>query len=364
MAEERAEALQMELENCREKLEESTLDLQLMRAEMEAGGNIQHPYSASEGATGYEMRQMQQQNARMRDTLLSRTKEKLSSRVEELEAQVADLREQVDAALGAEEMTIMDRDSTINKFRELVHKMTESYNELKAQADSKVGPREGGCVETIVDRDSTINKFRELVHKMTESYNELKAQADSKEGGCVETIMDRDSTINKFRELVHIMTESYNELKAQADSKGTFSREPRVTGAAELGSLVAASRACTRSVDLQLRALELTQARARADMLAACLPEHFMHTAAMRYVSMWSTALDTCSPDLLVRCASALPDALQQPSDRTQELGQLHESISTSSSALQQQLKGIRRRLPPGALLSAVPLDPQVPSNI
>lgn len=35
---------------------------------------------------------------------LSRTKEKLSARVEELEAQVADLREQVDAALGAEEM--------------------------------------------------------------------------------------------------------------------------------------------------------------------------------------------------------------------------------------------------------------------
>lgn len=39
MAEERSESLQMELENCREKLEEATLDLQLMRAEMEAGGN-------------------------------------------------------------------------------------------------------------------------------------------------------------------------------------------------------------------------------------------------------------------------------------------------------------------------------------
>ncbi|KAJ2941862.1 hypothetical protein O0L34_g10676 [Tuta absoluta] len=135
MAEERAEALQLELESCREKLEEATLDLQLMKAEMEAGGNIQHPYSAAgEGATGYELRQLQQQNDRLRDTLvrlrdlsahdkhtmqkmqkdieqykseiaeLSRTKEKLSSRAEELEAQVADLREQVDAALGAEEM--------------------------------------------------------------------------------------------------------------------------------------------------------------------------------------------------------------------------------------------------------------------
>lgn len=40
MAEERAETLLLELEQCREKLEESTLDLQLMRAELEAGGNI------------------------------------------------------------------------------------------------------------------------------------------------------------------------------------------------------------------------------------------------------------------------------------------------------------------------------------
>uniref|UniRef100_A0A2H1W3R7 SFRICE_008462 n=1 Tax=Spodoptera frugiperda TaxID=7108 RepID=A0A2H1W3R7_SPOFR len=93
----------------------------------------EHPY-AEGGATGYEMRQLQQQNVRLRDTLvrlrdlsahdkhemqkmhkdleqykseiaeLSRTKEKLSLRVDELEAQVADLREQVDAALGAEEM--------------------------------------------------------------------------------------------------------------------------------------------------------------------------------------------------------------------------------------------------------------------
>ncbi|KAJ2942191.1 hypothetical protein O0L34_g15731 [Tuta absoluta] len=71
MAEERAEALQLELESCREKLEEATLDLQLMKAEMEAGGNIQHPYSAAgEGATGYELRQLQQQNDRLRDTLV------------------------------------------------------------------------------------------------------------------------------------------------------------------------------------------------------------------------------------------------------------------------------------------------------
>lgn len=30
------------------------------------------------------------------------------------------------------------------------------------------------------------------------------------------------------------------------------------------------------------------------------------------FVSMWSAALDSCTPELLLRCASALPDAVQQ----------------------------------------------------
>ncbi|PZC73202.1 hypothetical protein B5X24_HaOG209934 [Helicoverpa armigera] len=494
MAEERAEALQMELEQCREKLEEATLDLQLMKAEMEAGGNIQHPYAES-GATGYEMRQLQQQNVRLRDTLvrlrdlsahdkhemqkmhkdleqykseiaeLSRTKEKLSLRVDELEAQVADLREQREAAL-----------------------------------------------ETIMDRDSTILKFRELVQKMTEQYNETRAQLESKQGS-----------------------------PAPSEQESTPEPVARTSPPVDLGSLVHLSRASTRSIDLQLRALELTQARARADMLCACLPDHFMQTAgdhdaillilllqrlntkaeiilgqirerfppvnvwdrevvtnthtavqysfrcqleyqlhmiqirerfppvnvwdrevvtnthtAVQYsfrcqleyqlhmiqciVTMWSLALSCCTPELLLRAASALPDALQQEraldglvqllktneldencsldgiercwtylsamwsalnlsslegadvarepllhvcsaldalaralhadasalthilqqSDRQQELGLLHESVCTTSAQLQQQLKCVRRRLPPGVRLHAVPLDPQL----
>ncbi|KAG7298578.1 hypothetical protein JYU34_018220 [Plutella xylostella] len=162
MAEERAEALQMELEQCREKLEEATLDLQLMKAEMEAGGNIQHPYASSDaGATGYELRQLQQQNCRLRDTLvrlrdlsahdkhamqkmqkdleqcrsevaeLSRTKEKLSSRVEELEAQVADLQEQVDAALGAEEMVEQLADKKM-ALEDQVEQLKQDVTELEA----------------------------------------------------------------------------------------------------------------------------------------------------------------------------------------------------------------------------------------
>ncbi|XP_068625835.1 dynactin subunit 1 [Battus philenor] len=524
MAEERADALQMELEQCRDKLEEATLDLQLMRAEMEAGGNIQHPYAAGDGgATGYEMRALQQQNVRLRDTLvrlrdlsahdkhamqkmhkdleqykseiaeLSRTKEKLSARVEELEAQVADLREQVDAALGAEEMVEQLAEKKM-ALEDQVEQLKQDVSELEALQEVHEQ-----LVESNRELEMDLREELEMAHAATrESVREREA--------ALETIMDRDATIVKFRELVHKMTEQYNELRAQLDSKqessGRASEQessPEArTSPPELGSLVQASRASTRSVDLQLRALELTQAKARADMLAACLPDHFMATAgdhdaillilllqrlntkaeiilgqirekfpavnvwdrevitkthtAVQYsfrcqleyqlhmiqclVSMWSGALETCAPEQLLRAASALPDAaaqeraldaltsllrtneldencaldgvercwsylaamwsalgmsggasrepvlracaaldalaralhadasalthVLQASDKQHELGQLHELIQNSSLSMQQQLKSVRRRLPPGVHLDKVPLDLQL----
>ncbi|CAG9789716.1 unnamed protein product [Diatraea saccharalis] len=535
MAEERAEALQLELEQCREKLEEATLDLQLMKAEMEAGGNIpscpsefEHPYTTGE-ATGYEMRQLQQQNSRLRDTLvrlrdlsahdkhamqkmhkdleqykseiaeLSRTKEKLSSRVEELEAQVADLREQVDAALGAEEMVEQLAEKKM-ALEDQVEQLKQDVSELEALQEVHEQ-----LVESNRELEMDLREELEMAHAATrEAVREREA--------ALETMMDRDATILKFRELVQKMTEQYNEIRAQLESKqgspapseqeSNPESSARSSPPVELGSLVQQSRASTRSVDLQLRALDLAQARARADMLAACLPDHFMtvcgdhdaillilllqrlntkaeiilgqirerfpavnvwdreavtktHTAVqysfrcqLEYqlhmiqciVCMWTAALDSCSPEILLRAASALPDALQQEraldaatqllksneldencsldgmercwtylsamwsalnmnsvegaavdrhavlhassaldalaralqadatalthvlqtSDRQMELGQLHEAISTASASLQQQLKSVRRRLPPGVRLHTVPIDVQL----
>lgn len=123
MAEEKAETLQMELDAVKEKIEEMTLDLEILKAEMQdRSGGIG---DGGSDVSAYEMKQLQQHNARLRETLvrlrdisahekheyqklckdldqkkseiteLGRTKEKLSSRVEELEHTIADLQEQV-----------------------------------------------------------------------------------------------------------------------------------------------------------------------------------------------------------------------------------------------------------------------------
>ncbi|KAJ0169858.1 hypothetical protein K1T71_014464 [Dendrolimus kikuchii] len=370
---------EMAEERCREKLEEATLDLQLMKAEMEAGGNIQHPYAATEsGATGYEMRQLQQQNVRLRDTLvrlrdlsahdkhamqkmhkdleqyrseiaeLSRTKEKLSSR-------------QVDAALGAEEMVEQLAEKKM-ALEDQVEQLKQDVSELEALQEVHEQ-----LVESNRELEMDLREELEMAHAATrESVREREA--------ALETIMDRDSTILKFRELVQKMTEQYNEIRIQLETKQESpapvseqesTPEPvsnRTSPPVDLGSLVHLSRASTRS------------ARARAEMLAACLPDHFMATSgdhdaillilllqrlntksdiilgqirerfpavnvwdrevvtkthtAVQYsfrcqleyqlhmiqciVCMWTAALDSCTPDILLRAASALPDAMQQ----------------------------------------------------
>jgi len=120
MAEEKADTLQLELESSKERIEELQVDLELLRSEMQ--NKTESNISAGDGGMStYEFKQLEQQNIRLKDTLvrlrdltahdkhdiqkltkelemkrsevaeLERTKEKLSSKIDELEATVADL---------------------------------------------------------------------------------------------------------------------------------------------------------------------------------------------------------------------------------------------------------------------------------
>lgn len=59
--------MQLELEAAQEKIEELTLDLEIIKAEMSerAGGG-----SGESAVSKYEMKQLEQQNSRLRDTLV------------------------------------------------------------------------------------------------------------------------------------------------------------------------------------------------------------------------------------------------------------------------------------------------------
>ncbi|XP_011338545.1 dynactin subunit 1 isoform X3 [Ooceraea biroi] len=295
MAEEKAETLQIELEQLKEKLEEQTLDLEILRTEMSeraAGGG------ATTGASSYEIKQLEQQNNRLRETLvkmrdlsahekhefqklqkdmdqkkseileLGRTKEKLSARVEEMEHQIADLQEQVDAALGAEEMV-------------------EMLGEKKMALEEKVAELE----EAVADLEALQDMSDQLAESSKELELELREELDLALGAAreaqrhrdaaLETLADRELTITKFRELTHQLQEQCLHLQQRVQS--TESTKTNIRGAdQQLAEILdfqktfAETRAQTKAVDLELRRLDAEEARNHVCYLLSFMPPAFL----------------------------------------------------------------------------------------
>ncbi|KAI4796158.1 hypothetical protein KUCAC02_029410 [Chaenocephalus aceratus] len=121
MAEERSESLQVEVDTLKEKVEE--LSMEILRHETSEKGGV---------AWSYRVKQLEEQNSRLKEALVRMRdltqKEKLQEDVKQAEATVDELKEQVDAALGSEEMveTLTERNLDLEeKVRELRETVTD-----------------------------------------------------------------------------------------------------------------------------------------------------------------------------------------------------------------------------------------------
>lgn len=74
MAEVKAETLQLELDQAKERIEELTVDLELLKAEFEKGGGN----DSEDGANSFKVKQLEQQNLRLRETLVKWVKKYFS----------------------------------------------------------------------------------------------------------------------------------------------------------------------------------------------------------------------------------------------------------------------------------------------
>ncbi|XP_034231656.1 dynactin subunit 1 isoform X2 [Thrips palmi] len=292
MAEEKAETLQVELDQAKEKIEELTVDLELLKAQMsETDGSSGSGDLSS--ATVFKVKQLEQQNARLHETIvrfrdlsahdkhefqklqkdldqrksenaeLSRTKEKLSSRVEELEGQIADLQEQVDAALGAEEMVEQLADKKMN-LEEKVAALEEEVAEL----------------EQLVDMNEQLGESaRELEVELREEADLARAgmrEAQRDKEAALETLADREQTISKFREVVQKLQEQAQDLQAQLERESArpVSKLPEML---DFKKMFAESKAHTRAIDLELRRIEVQESNQHVEYLTGFMPDSFMN---------------------------------------------------------------------------------------
>ncbi|RZC39748.1 dynactin subunit 1 [Asbolus verrucosus] len=292
MAEEKAETLQLELEVCKEKLEEVTLDLKILKTEMQerSGGTST---SGESTMSTYEMKQLQQQNARLRETLvrlrdlsahdkheyqkllkdidqkkseiveLGKTKEKLSTRVEEMEQQIADLQEQVDAAMGAEEMVVILGEQKLT-LEEKVTQLREEVADLEALQDMN-----DQLVESNAELEAELREDLDLAQAATR-------QAMRDRDAALETIADREATINKFRELVQKLQEQSLNLQQRLE-KETSKPVSALPEILDFKKMFTETKAHTKAIDLELRRVDIQQLQSHIKYLTSYMPDSFMN---------------------------------------------------------------------------------------
>ncbi|XP_053476851.1 dynactin subunit 1 [Ictalurus furcatus] len=284
MAEERAESLQQEADALKEKVEELTMDLEILKHEIEEKG--------SDGAaSSYHVKQLEEQNARLKEALvrmrdLSATekqehsklqkqmekknfeletvrvqKEKTQEEMKMAEKTIDELKEQVDAALGAEEMveTLTERNLDLEeKVRELREAVTdlEAINEMNDELQENA-------------RETEL-ELREQLDLSAASVRE----ADKRVEAAQETVADYQQTIQKYRELTAHLQDVNRELMSQQEATTEPQQQP-----AEIFDFkikFAETKAYAKAIEMELRKMEVAQANRQVALLTSFMPDSFL----------------------------------------------------------------------------------------
>lgn len=292
MAEVKAETLQLELDQAKERIEELTVDLELLKAELEKGNDSEE---GGDGANSFKVKQLEQQNLRLRDTLvklrdlsahekhqtqnlqreieektkqcndLQKSNDKLTARVEELVSQVNDLHEQVDAALGAEELVELLGQQKLN-LEDKVVELEEAVTDLEAIQD----------INDQLQEDS-----RELEMQLREELDMANAnirECVKEKERALESLADRSLVIVKFRDLVNELREQNQDLQTQLMRESASKDEVRssIPEMLDFKKMFAETKAHSRAIDLELRRMETQEAQQHIQYLLAYMPDSFL----------------------------------------------------------------------------------------
>nr|XP_022336647.1 dynactin subunit 1-like isoform X4 [Crassostrea virginica] len=287
MAEEKAEGLQQEVDSLRERAEELTMDLEILKNEISEKGT-------AGVASDYEVKQRDQQIERLREALvkmrdlsnqdkqevqrltkanekfvsemsvLRKDKERFAAEVEELSQQMIDLKEQVDAALGAEEMveTLTERNLALE---EKLQELEEEKSDLEALHEMNEELQETA-------REAEL-ELREELDLATGRGNEFKRKLDA----TAETFADYEATISKFRDLVSTLQDTIRDMRSrQAETEHKSETTPTIE-VIDFKTKFAESKAYAKTIDMELRKLEVQQANRHVGLLQSFMGDNFMN---------------------------------------------------------------------------------------
>ena len=292
VAEEIAESLKLELNSLRQKNEELELEVEVLREENEELNKEMSP----EEKTSQGWLQMERDNERYREALMrlrdvtQQQEADLKDQIVELqqdgeelnkikkehtdtkakllqsESMIAELREQLDTALGAEEM--------IEELTEKNMTLTEKMNDLR---------------QTIEELESLKELNDELEINHVEAEKELQAEIDYKEALLAEearksaiqdgTIHDLEYTVSRFRDLVTNMQSDLEDMRVSQQISETeaseLSSRSRAIEDLNMRLQVSASKSQVKAIDLELGKMEAQESAEHLAIAQLFLPESF-----------------------------------------------------------------------------------------
>ncbi|XP_037754421.1 dynactin subunit 1 isoform X10 [Chelonia mydas] len=285
MAEERAESLQQEVDSLKEKVEYLTMDLEILKHEIEEKG--------SDGAaSSYQVKQLEEQNARLKEALvrmrdlsasekqehvklqkhmekknselesLRQQKEKLQEEVKQAERTIDELKEQVDAALGAEEMveTLTERNLDLE---EKVRELRETVGDLEAMNEMNDELQENA-------RETEL-ELREQLDMATARVREAEKRVEAAQ----ETVADYQQTIKKYRELTAHLQDVNRELMNQQEASVERQQQPPPE-MFDFKIKFAETKAHAKAIEMELRQMEVQQANRHVSLLTSFMPDSFL----------------------------------------------------------------------------------------
>ncbi|WVQ96736.1 hypothetical protein IAU59_003843 [Kwoniella sp. CBS 9459] len=299
VAEEKAEAAELEVAKLNEKVQELEMEVALLKEENE---EYEKPVSGAEGErTSLAFVQLEKHNERLKEALIRlrdvsseaerehkakmadlekelTSQEDLLSQLElaeaklgNAEAQVEDLKLQLDDALGAEDMLeqLTERNLQMGERIEEMRTTIEDLEALKELNDE--------LEENHVEAEKQLN---EEIESLTLQLRDEQARSNDLEN----VILDMESTINQFRDLVGGLQSEIDTLRmlqaSQESETASTSKEAQALMNLNLKLQSTAVKAQSKTVDLELKKLEAAQLAEHLRIVTAYLPDAYHETEA------------------------------------------------------------------------------------
>lgn len=292
MAEETAEVLKEEVDALRQKTEELQLELDILREE---NTEISKGMSPEERAsTGWL--QMERTNERLREALI-RLRDITQAQEEELKDQIVSLEEDV-----KEFGTFKEEHTTV---KEKLQQSEAAVEDLRQQLDTAMGAED--MIEDLTERNMSLSEQMEELKAVIEDLESLKeindelevnhvqnekelqeeldfrdsviAEQARRSGQQDETLEDMEYTLSRFRELVTNLQTDLDDMRAsQAVTEGESEKlndRSRAMMDLNMKLQLSAAKAQVKTIDLELRRLEAQEAEQQLEIVKLFLPDTF-----------------------------------------------------------------------------------------